>query len=61
MLFRQYQEGSHVFRLVVFRSDRGWELHEERDQRVIKMTRHSDWHRVERAIQLFERRQSTQP
>jgi regulation of enolase protein 1 (concanavalin A-like superfamily) len=56
MLCREYQEGSHLFRLVVFRNDSGWEVHEERDRKVVRMTRHSDWHRVERAIRLFEQR-----
>jgi len=59
MLFRQYRQGAHLFRLVVFRTGHGWELQEERDYKVIKMTRHSDWHRVERAIRLFELRETS--
>jgi hypothetical protein len=56
MMSRQFRQGSHVFRLVVFRNGQGWEVHEECDWKVIRMTRYSDWHRVERAIRLFEQR-----
>jgi len=29
----------------------GWQVREERDNRVVKEVRYSDWHRVERARQ----------
>ena len=29
--------------------DGGWEVREERDSRLVKKVRYSDWHRVERA------------
>ena len=43
-------------RLIVVRADRGWEVHEESDRGVVRVSRHMDWHRVERSIQRFEAR-----
>jgi hypothetical protein len=40
-------------RLTVTRDLDGWEIREE-DHGVVKQTRYSDWHRVERALQVFE-------
>lgn len=34
--------------------DAGWEVREEQDSRVIWRRRYTDWHRVERAMQVFE-------
>jgi hypothetical protein len=32
----------------------GWDLREERDNRVVRHMNYTDWHRVERAIQVIE-------
>mgnify|MGYP000461382118 CR=1 FL=1 len=37
----------------------GWEVRETRDSAVVRTQRYSDWHRVERAVQVFERLEST--
>ena len=55
MLKREYTQDGHVARLSVSRgSDAGWEVREERDDRVVRRARLTDWHRVERALQVFE-------
>ena len=46
-------------RLKVTRQPAGWEVREERDAKVIKTSIYNDWHRVERAVQEFDRRYST--
>jgi hypothetical protein len=31
----------------------GWEVRDEQDDRVLKAVRYTDWHRVERAMNMF--------
>ena len=31
----------------------GWEIREERDNRILKRVCYTDWHRVERAVTVF--------
>ena len=31
----------------------GWEVRDEQDDRVLKSVRYTDWHRVERALNMF--------
>jgi len=31
----------------------GWEVRDEQDDRVLKHVRYTDWHRVERALNMF--------
>jgi hypothetical protein len=47
--------GGETARLVVRHVQHGWEVSEERGEQVIRVVRCSDWHRVERSIQLFDR------
>ena len=55
MLKREYTHDGHVTRFSVSRStDAGWEVREERDDLVVRRARLTDWHRVERALQVFE-------
>lgn len=56
MVTRQRTADGHLERFIVSRSDRGWEVREEQDQHVVRLAYYSDWHRVERAVQVFERR-----
>jgi hypothetical protein len=37
-------------RIILTRDLEGWELREERDHTVVKLTHYTDWHRVERAL-----------
>jgi hypothetical protein len=48
-------------RLTVVRVSQGWEIREERDNRVVRVTHHTDWHRVERSLQQLERGLATDP
>ena len=45
----------HTDEITVTRSEKGWEVRETRDSRLVKAHRYSDWHRVERAVLAFER------
>jgi hypothetical protein len=47
-------DAGHTRRVTVVRSGVGWEIREERDSRIVRTTRHTDWHRVERALRLIE-------
>ena len=46
------QEFTHdaSVRIILTRDPEGWALREERDQKVVKTTRFTDWHRVERTL-----------
>lgn len=54
MYSTQHEHGGHSSRLTVTRARHGWEVREEHDQRIVRISRHSDWHQVERSIQIFE-------
>lgn len=55
MIFsRRLRSEDHVREFVVGEADdRGWEVREEEDHRVVKRTRMHDWHRVESAMAKF--------
>jgi hypothetical protein len=54
MLTREYVAQGHVNRFTLTKGRTGWDVREERDDTVVRRTNYSDWHRVERAIQVFE-------
>jgi hypothetical protein len=58
MLTREYTSAGHVNRITLTRGDSGWEIREERDDTVVRRATYRDWHRVERAIQVFEAKTS---
>jgi len=41
-------------RIVVVRQPVGWEVREEQGTRLLRSTRVTDWHRVERTMQSFK-------
>jgi hypothetical protein len=55
MLERELVSDAHVHRFVVSSDETGWNVQEQEDARVIRHAHHTDWHRVELAVQLFER------
>jgi len=59
MVTRERRHDGHLERFTVSRCEQGWEVREQRDERVIREARYSDWHRVERAVQIFEWRGRT--
>jgi hypothetical protein len=56
----QTQDG-HTKRVTITRGPVGWELREEHDSHVVRRVTYRDWHRVERAMQAFERRDGEAP
>lgn len=54
MVTRELTQSGETQRFTVTRSAGGWEIREERDSRVVKRATYTDWHRVERALQVFE-------
>jgi len=55
MLFsKELRFAGHVRCFLINRLGReGWEVREEQDRQVVKQIRYTDWHRVERALSLF--------
>jgi hypothetical protein len=55
MLFsKELRFAGHVKRFLINRLGReGWEVREEQDREVVRQVRYTDWHRVERALDLF--------
>jgi hypothetical protein len=54
MLTREYVVQGHINRFTLTKGRTGWDVREERDDTVVRRMHYSDWHRVERAIQVFE-------
>jgi len=49
-------------RIIVTRAAKlGWEVREERDDRVVRLVTYTDWHRVERALALDLSESSSRP
>jgi hypothetical protein len=53
---RQHLHAGQLERLTIVRVDDAWEIREEHNHRLVHVVRYTDWHRVERVVQLFERR-----
>lgn len=53
-LERELVHDAHLHRFVVRTDATGWNVREEEDATVIRQSHYDDWHRVERAVQLFE-------
>jgi len=55
LLIREYTHAGHTDRVTITRSQAGWDVRQERDDTIVRSVNYSDWHRVERALQLFDR------
>jgi hypothetical protein len=53
MFSSELSHDGHTRRLTITRSGAGWQIREELDSRIVRTTNCSDWHRVERARQMF--------
>ena len=54
MFSKELRFAGHVKRFLVSGMERdGWEVRAEQDERVVKQVRYTDWHRVERALEMF--------
>jgi hypothetical protein len=51
---REKVQAGHTLRFTVTRGQVGWDVREERDSHVVRTATYTDWHRVERAIRVFE-------
>lgn len=40
--------------LIVTKTDNGWQIRETHDRQVVRTQEYRDWHRVERALQVFD-------
>jgi len=49
-------ETSQNRRVTVTHGRHGWEVMEMRDNQVVRRANYTDWHRVERAVQVFDLR-----
>jgi hypothetical protein len=55
MLFtRERVHDGQTQRFTITRGEFGWHVREEHDSRVVRSVNYTDWHRVERAIYVFE-------
>jgi len=54
MFTKERKTAGHTERVTVTQTGSGWEVKEEHDGRVVSRVTYLDWHRVERAMQLFE-------
>jgi hypothetical protein len=52
---RERIEAGRIHKFTVTRSDVGWQVREECDSETVRVARYTDWHRVERAMDAFER------
>jgi hypothetical protein len=60
MFTSERTEAGHTKRFTITRGSTGWEVREEIDSKVVRTTNYMDWHRVERAIELFRRQKAEQ-
>lgn len=55
---RERTSSGHTDTLVVTKTADGWEVRETHDRTVIRTQQYRDWHRVERAVQVFDLRRT---
>jgi len=54
MFSKELHNGGHTKRFSIRENGRdGWDVREEQDDRVLRETCYTDWHRVERALSAF--------
>ena len=54
MFAKELRQEGHTRKFTIQeRGTEGWEVREEQDDRVLKRVCYTDWHRVERALSIF--------
>ena len=54
MFVKELSQAGHTRRFSINKvREKGWEVRDEHDNRVVKRVCYTDWHRVERALELF--------
>lgn len=51
---RERTTSGHTETLIVTKTANGWEVRETHDTTVVRTQEYRDWHRVERAVQVFD-------
>jgi hypothetical protein len=51
----EYASADQAVSLTITQVADGWWVREVRDYKVVRLIHYTDWHRVERSVQLFER------
>ncbi len=54
MVTLEQSENGHSRRATVTRGPVGWHYEEQRDSQIVRDVTYTDWHRVERAMLVFE-------
>ena len=53
MFARELYRAGHTRKFSITDVGNGWEVRDEQDSRVLKAVRYTDWHRVERALNMI--------
>ena len=54
MFIKELRQGGHVRKFSIKKLDEaGWEVSDVEDERVLRYVHYTDWHRVERAVTVF--------
>jgi hypothetical protein len=53
MFAKELQQAGHVRKFSIVEGNAGWEVRDIQDDRVLKQVCYTDWHRVERALHMF--------
>lgn len=56
---KHLRNNQHTRRFSIAATSSGWEVREEHDDKVVRRTALSDWHRVEQARRLIDRESAT--
>ncbi|HEY3885088.1 MAG TPA: hypothetical protein VGL62_07770, partial [Vicinamibacterales bacterium] len=55
MFVKELSQAGHTRKFSINKTQaQGWEIRDERDDRVVKQVCYTDWHRVERALERFQ-------
>jgi len=54
LLTRERVQDGQTQKLMVTKNEVGWHVREEHDSQVVKSADYTDWHRVERAMYVFD-------
>ena len=54
MFVRERVQSGHTLKFTITRGVVGWDVREVRDAEVVREVTYTDWHRVERAMRVFE-------
>jgi len=54
MFVKELRQAGHIRKFSIKkRGEKGWEVRDVHDDRVLKQVCYTDWHRVERALNMF--------